>query len=110
MTTRPSDFSTVKLTCRLFGQYDSRTRSNGDLLSVTSRLTLICTPLTDSPALAIYEYIITIEQEVSTIWKPRVSVASLILFSVRYGMLLEAVIGLITDSTLSKVRPTNKRV
>lgn len=50
--------------------------------------------------LAFYEYLITVDQEVSYVWKRKVSIASLLLLTTRYVMVLQTVLALIQPKTL----------
>lgn len=53
------------------------------------------------PALAMYEYLITIDQEISHFWKSKVSLASLNLIAVRWTMVLTAILNIVIENTSS---------
>lgn len=55
---------------------------------------------TAQSALAVYEYMVTIDQEVSAVWKRPVSAASVLLVSIRWAMLLQALTALLSDGAL----------
>lgn len=62
-------------------------------------------PLTASSALAVYEYIVTIDQEVSAVWKRPVSAASVLLVSIRWAVLLQALTAVLSnEASRSEVR------
>lgn len=53
---------------------------------------------TTMSVLAMYEFVITIDQEISAVWKRKLSVASILLFATRWAMVLQAIIALAPDA------------
>ncbi|KIP10104.1 hypothetical protein PHLGIDRAFT_66354, partial [Phlebiopsis gigantea 11061_1 CR5-6] len=43
-------------------------------------------------ALTLYEYVVTIDQEVNTVWKRRNNATSMLLLTVRWAMVMNAII------------------
>lgn len=60
----------------------------------------------DLPVLAMYEFVITIDQEISAVWRRKLSVASILLFATRWAMVLQAIIALAPDAKTTPVRPS----
>ena len=49
-------------------------------------------------ALVVYEYVITLDQEISTIWKREWTMSSALLLSIRWAMLLNQIVAYVPAS------------